>query len=217
MRTFNLLVALSAAIAIFLSYSDNFFLFSVFKALTTILLICGLLKQRNYLPTRLFSVLLIALIGCLAGDVLLLNDLQFVAGLSAFLLAHLLFIWVFVILGGWSKNFVVLLVLLVIAGTWFWYLEPSLGEFRVPVAVYSTVIVVMAWQGIGLALNSTVSGRSMVAYGAVLFMFSDSMIALNKFVLPFELSAFVILSTYWLALMLILNSVLCIAKNQEGE
>lgn len=212
MIVFNTLIALSAACAIHFGLAGNTAMFSVLKPLTTIIIICALLANRQHLNIRLLRILTLALLACLAGDVLLLDETRFVAGLAAFLIGHLLLIRVFVLIGGWSWAALPLVVLTLLGGGYFWYLTPHLGAMTLPVALYSSVIILMAWQGVSLALKSNAPGSSLLAVGALLFMFSDAMIALNKFVVPFELSTLVILSTYWLSLTLILNAILFMAK-----
>lgn len=217
MMLFNFSIAICASIAIGLGLTENHLLFSIFKPATTILIILALIAHRQHLPGQIFRVFVVALLACLAGDVLLLDDARFVAGLAAFLLAHLLLVRVFALLGGWSWSISPLIFLLLASGIYFWYLKPHLNEFIVPVAVYSLVIVVMAWQGISLSLKSSSRSRLMLFCGALLFMFSDAIIALNKFVVPFDLSVMVILASYWLSLTLILNGVFSIAAENKDS
>jgi len=77
---------------------------------------------------------------------------------------------------------------------------------KIAVAAYVTVISLMASQAIGRAtvLGTTAAWR--VALGACIFMVSDSLIAVNKFVTPVELSSLWILATYYAAQMLIVHN-----------
>lgn len=77
------------------------------------------------------------------------------------------------------------------------------------------IILFMAWQGIGMYLKERTTAFAFIAIGVLLFMFSDSMIAVNKFKTPFELSGLVILSTYWLAITLIANAGVLILKSRN--
>lgn len=216
MALFNVLIALSACLAIAFGLAAEPFMFGVFKTLTTSLLIFALLVHRKIFLKSTHRLFLFALIACLAGDIFLLNSAYFIVGLSAFLFGHLLFMRLFVVLGGWSWSAIPLVVLVLIAGLFFYYIEPKLGGFKLPVAVYSSVIVLMSWQGINLAGKSDAPRSNLIAVGVLLFVFSDSMIALNKFVQPFELSVLVILSTYWLSLTLILNAVISIVRYEKA-
>jgi uncharacterized membrane protein YhhN len=133
------------------------------------------------------------------GDVLLDVDPDrlFVYGLGSFLVAHLVYIFLFVrkarrpmVLDGKQKSAVVLL-LLYSAGISAWLL-PNLGSLIVPVAIYMCAITVMVESAI-LARFST----PWVAIGAVLFLVSDSLLAIHKFKTPIPYRDFLVWSTYY--------------------
>jgi uncharacterized membrane protein YhhN len=69
------------------------------------------------------------------------------------------------------------------------------------------VISLMAAQAIGRATSTGDAAARWVALGACVFMVSDSLIAINKFVTPVALSSLWILTTYYCAQMLILHNV----------
>jgi uncharacterized membrane protein YhhN len=73
------------------------------------------------------------------------------------------------------------------------------------VAAYVTVISLMAAQAIGRATVRGDSASRWVAVGACVFMLSDSLIAVNKFLIPVPLSSLWILTTYFAAQMLIVH------------
>ena len=120
------------------------------------------------------------------GDVLLDLDPAglFVFGLGSFLVAHLVYISVFirdrrrmVPLGG-PRVLLAILVLLCSAAVSGWLL-PSLGDLIVPVAIYMCAITAM--------VIAAILGRfenPWVAVGAILFLISDSLLAINKFKTP---------------------------------
>jgi uncharacterized membrane protein YhhN len=64
----------------------------------------------------------------------------------------------------------------------------------------------MAAQAIGRATVLRDTASAHVALGACIFMVSDSLIAINKFVMPVELSSLWILATYYVAQMLIMHN-----------
>jgi uncharacterized membrane protein YhhN len=78
---------------------------------------------------------------------------------------------------------------------------------KIAVAAYVTVISLMAAQAIGRASVTGDAASRWVAVGACVFMVSDSLIAINKFVTPVALSSLWILATYYCAQMLILHNV----------
>ena len=150
------------------------------------------------------------------GDVLLMLPYRlFSFGLFAFLFAHLFYISAFATHGGGrraSKG--ALVVFAGFAGVILAYLWPSLGAMRIPVVLYVGVISTMAWQAWGRAgLVQTAAARR-AALGAVLFLISDSTLAINKFHGPEgspigspEFGRFLVMSTYLLAQWLIARSV----------
>lgn len=200
----NILIFISAGVSIYLEYvqsSAYYFL----KPVTTILVILLVLTgKKSILKFR--NTILLALVFCLLGDILLLKPSYFLFGLISFLIAHLLFAKSFIMLEGFQSTVILLLVLLAIGFGLYLWLYSDLGGLKLPVAIYIGVILFMAWQGIGLYLKKGKKVYFLIAVGVVLFMFSDSMIAMNKFKQAFELSGLVILSTYWLAIALLSNS-----------
>lgn len=79
---------------------------------------------------------------------------------------------------------------------------------RLPVAAYVTVIALMAAQAMGRAAMLRTPGSIWVAVGAGFFMLSDTLLALNKFVSPLPLSQLWVLSTYYIAQVLIVRGLL---------
>ena len=133
------------------------------------------------------------------GDVLLDLDPQrlFVFGLASFLAAHLVYLAVFVgarstrPLPGSRESTVALLVILFVVSVAMW-LMPSLGTLAVPVFIYMCAITVMVLSAI-LARFS----NYWVARGAVLFLISDTLLAINKFKQPVPYHDFLIWGTYY--------------------
>jgi uncharacterized membrane protein YhhN len=163
--------------------------------LTALIVVALLLDPRHHGVRAWFVV---ALVLSLAGDVLLmLPREQFVAGLAAFLLAHLCYVAGFVA-GGLSVGSVALAlvgtavvvspvarrVLRGVRAT-----EPALCP---PVVAYLVVIGTM----LACALAS---GNVLAAVAAVLFVASDSMIAWDRFVARFPAAPVAIMVTYHLA------------------
>jgi uncharacterized membrane protein YhhN len=150
---------------------------------------------------------LIALVFSFLGDVLLMdkNNL-FLYGIVAFLLTQILFISIIVrqmqkpsnfhkyLYAFLFVNYVVYLLTL---------LKPNLGDFFYPVLIYGITISVF---GLVATLNY-VSKRTRTALylmlGALLFITSDSMIALNKFHVAQAFYPVAIMITYVLAQYLI--------------
>ncbi len=120
----------------------------------------------------------LALILSAVGDYFLSREAsRFTLGLVSFLLAHLLYIWLFwqIIAAadfGWGQG-----AMLAYALAYGAYLWPRAGEFRVPVLAYVLVITVM----VSLALWLP-AGYGLVLLGSLAFALSDSVLALEMFV-----------------------------------
>jgi len=150
-----------------------------------------------------------AMAAALAGDVLLMVPNGFMAGLIAFLGTHLCYLALFRRGVGWFPSWravVVVLGLAVIVLTGEFQLLPS--ALRLPVAVYTTVIALMVSQAIGRATRLRTRDAWLTASGAALFMASDTMISLNRFVAPLPLADFAIMASYYLGQILILRHAL---------
>lgn len=123
---------------------------------------------------------LAALLLCLVGDVLLLAERAFTAGLVAFLLGHVGYVVAFscvVSPASWRFLWVApVAAASVLATGWLW---PHLGRMRGPVLAYVTVISVMVW---GALAVTAAGGDRRIAVGAVLFYLSDLAVARNRFV-----------------------------------
>jgi uncharacterized membrane protein YhhN len=161
------------------------------------------------LPTARYRGLIGAgLICSLAGDILLMlpTDL-FLAGLVAFLAAHVCYLTAFRSDGGGGGP-VGLLVLVVLAGAGVLsVLWPSLGAMRVPVLLYVAVILTMCWMALGRWWVTRAPGSGLAAAGAVFFVVSDSILALDRFHSPVVMAPVLVLGTYYAAQVLIASSV----------
>jgi uncharacterized membrane protein YhhN len=153
------------------------------------------------MPARGWLVAALAL--SVMGDAWLMFPGFFVQGLASFLLAHLCFLVVYRQGVGWFPSRAALAVSLAYGAAMFAYLLPHLGAgLRMPVAAYVLVIALMGAQAVGRALVRGTVGDRWIAVGAVLFMASDSLLAVNRFVAPIPLSPLWILSTYFTAQLL---------------
>jgi uncharacterized membrane protein YhhN len=87
-------------------------------------------------------------------------------------------------------------------------LYPVLGELKIPVMVYAIVLVVMTLNAL-LRLGKTTSPSFwMVFVGALLFMASDSLLAINKFLDPLPFGNIWVMTTYMSAQYLIVKGLI---------
>jgi uncharacterized membrane protein YhhN len=85
-----------------------------------------------------------------------------------------------------------------------YYLYNDLAEMRLPVILYSIIILTMLAGAINRLEKVNRTSYYLILTGAILFVLSDSSIAINKFGHHFELSGTVIMSTYVIAQFLII-------------
>ncbi|HEY3191120.1 MAG TPA: lysoplasmalogenase [Solirubrobacteraceae bacterium] len=139
----------------------------------------------------------------MVGDVLLLFPTRFVAGLASFLTAHLVYIAAFSL--GAGAYLLVLVPFVVMAAAMLAVLWQRLGADRGPVLAYITIIAVMGWRAAARALSSAIPEPSgtLGLVGALLFMTSDSVLAVNRFAYPFAAADLVVMTTYYAAQVLI--------------
>lgn len=168
-------------------------------------------ESRSH-PSFLRQGILLALLFSWLGDGLLLfqetGPLFFPAGLGAFLLAHICYCIVFYWLGQKSIPYwPVLLPILVFAGIVFSLVYSKLGPLMIPVVVYILAIISMVTLAGGYFGQAQAKNALWVLVGALLFVFSDSLIALNKFYLTIPRSALWIMLTYGLGQWLIVRGL----------
>ncbi|WP_240041043.1 lysoplasmalogenase [Paenibacillus ginsengarvi] len=175
----------------------------LFKLIPMWLMIAYAWLRRPAEPRRYGICVLIGLFFCMLGDGLL--GVSFVVGLSAFLVGHLFYIAGF--LSAWRFSFAKAVMLLPIAAYGFLVGRELLAALvqngqtplLVPVVLYVLVISFMAWASI-------MTGRGWAAFGALLFVASDSILAWNKFVSDVAYSGPLIMTTYYAAQFLIASS-----------
>ncbi len=178
----------------------------IFKPLIVPALAGFFITQVKNTTSSLKKWVLFALFFSWAGDVLLMfqqkNELYFLLGLSAFLLAHVFYIIFFhhvkVREKVKSNPWLLLIVVLYYAALIVW-LSPYLGDKKIPVRIYGIVISFMFMLAMHmLYIKERTAGRWMMA-GALLFVVSDSVLAINKFYSPFTGADILIMVTYGLA------------------
>ncbi|MDH5474176.1 MAG: lysoplasmalogenase [Cyclobacteriaceae bacterium] len=154
------------------------------------------------------------------GDLFLMfqseNALFFTVGLGAFLISHLFYITI----NRKTRNdstskemskprlarydfflFLICVSLVMV-------LSPHLGTMLFPVVTYAITITFMTITALHRYGKTTTISFWMVMIGASFFMFSDAVIALNKFVAPISEARTIIMSTYILAQYLLVEGLL---------
>ena len=178
--------------------------FYLLKPLTTMLIIVLLWTLRGAESSDQ-KYLCTAMLGCLVGDLALMgrSERAFTIGLAAFLIAHLIFIAAFArgittfALPAWAW----LAAPYALLG--IWVLWPRAGALRAPVLVYIAVLLAM-WLTAAARVHAGIDSRAWLALsGASVFVLSDSVLAWQRFVGAFRGADLLVLSSYYLAMVLI--------------
>jgi uncharacterized membrane protein YhhN len=183
----------------------------VFKPLTMVIAIIFVASSARSTGAiaRFDALLLAALVFSLVGDVfLMLPGNYFIPGLASFLVAHVFYIALFRQGHGWFPSKRALVGVLAVGAVMYGIVWGGLNDpvLKIAVAAYVTVISLMAAQAMGRATTTGDAASRWVAVGACVFMVSDSLIAINKFVTPVALSSLWILATYYCAQLLIVHN-----------
>ena len=198
---FRLLFALIAIVAFFIGlYFDNYLMRMISKPIPLFVLM-SLIKPNTHYSRYIF----IGLVFSVIGDFLLeASSSLFVFGLVSFLIAHINYIIAFT---GRNKlySFKIVPILLVYGIGLYWILFPSLKEMAIPVLLYLSVILVMVWRAFVQRRFDKFAIYALI--GSLFFVFSDSLIALDKFYATIPYSRGVIMTTYWTSQFLIFISV----------
>jgi uncharacterized membrane protein YhhN len=142
-----------------------------------------------------------ALLLCAAGDAALAYEdgENLTVGLGLFLVAQILFVVTF------TRDFKIqkpripgAVFLVTYAVLMAFILTPSLEDMALPVYVYLTVITIM-----GITATSRYPTSGLVVCGALFFIASDSMLAIEEFRGPFPASEYLVMITYYLAIFFI--------------
>ncbi|SEK76972.1 Uncharacterized membrane protein YhhN [Roseateles sp. YR242] len=190
----------------------------VFKPLTTLLIIWQAWRRRAAAP-RLARWLRAGLVCSLVGDVALLwPEAGFLPGLVSFLLAHICYILAFctrVRLGAVRWPFLLFgVIAAVVLGRLWTFVPPALQP---PVVVYVAALAVMAsqaWAWWRACVSGPEEGQARwAAWGGTLFVFSDAMLAINKFAGPVDMASLWVLASYWPAQWCMAQSVGRAAKS----
>ena len=126
-----------------------------------------------------------ALIFSFVGDVLLLDKTNFfILGIAAFLITQVIYIFIFSRGLGkthWRKKITSIIPFLLFYSVLIAVLAPNLNDLLIPVMVYGIAISIFGMVALLNYLADKSSLNMTLLQGAILFIVSDSMIALNKF------------------------------------
>ncbi len=176
-------------------------------------------QQMRAQYNRLAAYIQVGLLFSLAGDVFLLFDgngpLFFMLGLIAFLLAHMAYILAYRLSvqsdphpSVFRKKPWLCVPFLLYGAVLYGWLFPHLGDLQLPVLLYTLVLLGMGVFALNRYQRTPSLSFRLVLMGALLFIVSDSVLAIDKFVSPFPWAGVVVMATYSLAQYLIVLGML---------
>jgi uncharacterized membrane protein YhhN len=164
--------------------------------------------RSDHVTTR--RILFSALVFSWAGDVVLelphvlalpqQYEILFMTGLVCFMITHGLYFTVFILTPGRNyalhKFFQFMLPVFIYGAGLLFFIIDDLGAMRFPVIIYTVVLLAMLAAAVNRYKKVNSTSFYLVLLGAVLFVLSDSLLAVNKFSCPFRYSSPLIMSTY---------------------
>jgi len=144
-------------------------------------------KSKN----NLFLLSILALAFSYSGDIILMipgnNPLFFIGGLVSFLVAHLFYTKLFTTLSPLNKNIlkknpIWIIAIILFLTAFLSYLVPKIDTtLKIPVIVYALIICTMLISTLNLKEKIGKRPHNMIVAGAILFVLSDSILAIIKF------------------------------------
>lgn len=169
-------------------------------------------SQIKQITKGIAKWVLFALLFSLLGDSLLMfqekNTIFFLLGLSAFLIAHIFYIIFFHkvrVKENVKSNPWLLVLVFIYYAALINLLSPYLFDMKIPVLVYGVVISFMFMLAMHMLFIKNKPAGQWMMVGALLFVMSDSILAINKFYQPFEAAGVLIMLTYGLAQLFIVE------------
>jgi len=156
------------------------------------------------------------------GDVLLIKgeeELFFMLGLGAFLIAQIAYGYTFLKSDSNEKGLIrqkpwLALPVVALAVAIYVYLYPTLGEMLIPVSIYVCAISFMVLSAINRR-GFERKGSTVLIIAVFSFMLSDTLLAVNKFVIEIPRASVWIMLTYIMAQYGIAQSYWLAAKNPD--
>lgn len=195
----------------------------VTKPLLMPALIFYFVKRVPVTPLNRFIIL--ALFLSFLGDTLLMlvprSEYFFIAGLGSFLIAHIVYIIINMnaishgdrgLKPQWQDLIFVAFGLGV-----FSLINNDLGSMYAPVLIYTVVICLMAVTARQRWKKVDDYSFKLVMIGSVLFLISDSLLALDKFYKPFGSADFLVMLTYIAAQFLIVQGLIGFIEKATTE
>ena len=186
------------------------------KPLLMPLLMAVVWNHRKKIP--LYTWMLGGLALSWAGDVLLQLKGMFIPGLISFLTAHICYIIYFIKINPAQKGLLrkeplIGLPVLVYILIFLWQLYPFLDAMRLPVTAYGITIGTMLLMSINTQQKVNKTASVLFFNGALQFVISDSLLAVNLFALSHTVLSICVMATYTSAQYLLVRGSLSVQNS----
>ncbi|MBO6607136.1 lysoplasmalogenase [Psychroserpens sp.] len=214
LKLFSIIFVLITTGELITANSSSFYeLHYIFKPAIITSLIFYFWSRSKSINSGLRVLIFLALLCSVIGDVLLMfvekSPNYFLFGLISFLIAHVLYVLAFNKQRNKKINPLGFTTLLFIYAVGLFYLlYNGLNEMLIPVVIYMLVILSMATTAYTRKGSVNRMSYILVLVGAILFLVSDSILALNKFYQPQIYANISIMLTYALAQYFIIIGML---------
>ena len=192
------------------------------KLLLVPVLAAYLISQTASFNSNLKPWLLIALFFSWVGDILLMfeekKSIFFLLGLGAFFIAQVFYIIFFhgIRMREYIRgNALFLLLVVVYYAILISILSPHLGTLALPVRIYGVVLSFMLLLAMHTTLGKNKKAGWWMMTGAILFVASDSLLAFNKFLSPFDYAGIITMLTYGLAQLFITHGAVRYIRSES--
>ncbi len=205
MNIFSIVIFLFIIFTILAKYKSRK-AFLILKPLTTILIIIVAVLNLSKGNIGFGIGILFGLIFSLLGDVLLIFEKKyFLHGLVAFLITHIFYAFAF---SSGSKFFYIGLIPVFLFSIFVYsIIKHGVGKYKIPVIVYMLIASVMVWMAMNRFITFADTSSLFIICGAILFILSDGMLAINKFRKEIRFAEVFILGSYYAAQFFIAMSI----------
>ncbi|MBS4066240.1 MAG: lysoplasmalogenase [Chitinophagaceae bacterium] len=188
------------------------------KPLLMPLLMIVVYTERQRIP--LYQWMLGGLLLSWAGDVLLQMKGMFIPGLISFLLAHICYISYFIQINKREKGLLqqqplIGIPVLIYIVIFLWLLYPFLDALKIPVTVYGITIGTMLLLSINTKGKVNHMASALFFNGALQFVISDSILAVNLFAYNSMVLGLCVMTTYASAQYLLVRGSMRIKEESE--
>ena len=190
---------LAALLNIYFVYTNNILLAHITKPVLMPLLMAIVFAETG-LRDSFSKFFWGGLIFSWLGDIVLMYDGFFIWGLVCFLIAHLFYIVYLLRIKG-PKGLIEFQPLFAIPILVYWLLlagllNDFLDALKIPVFIYGAIICSVWVAAFNLFWKIEKKAAALFFFGAFQFVLSDSILAINRFVYPFDMLPVLVMITY---------------------